>query len=83
MGTALIGPQVFRALLTLMLQAPRAIEPAIGLILISRHLERIIGLRCSADRHAAQKGGAECAECDLVHRRSPHPLVRVRVRLRS
>ena len=33
--------QVFRELLTFMLQAPRTIEPAIDLILISRHLERI------------------------------------------
>jgi phosphate transport system protein len=33
--------QVFRALLTFMLQAPRTIEPAIDLILVSRHLERI------------------------------------------
>ena len=33
--------QVFRELLTFMLQAPQTIEPAIDLILISRHLERI------------------------------------------
>lgn len=33
--------QVFRELLTHMLQAPATIEPAIDLILISRHLERI------------------------------------------
>ena len=33
--------QVFRELLTYMLQAPATIEPALDLILISRHLERI------------------------------------------
>ena len=33
--------QVFRELLTFMLQAPRTIEPAIDQILVSRHLERI------------------------------------------
>ena len=33
--------QVFRELLTFMLQAPSTIEPALDLILISRHLERI------------------------------------------
>ena len=33
--------QVFRALLAHMLQAPQTIEPAIDLILVSRHLERI------------------------------------------
>jgi len=33
--------QVFRELLTSMLQAPQTIEPAIDLILVSRHLERI------------------------------------------
>ena len=33
--------QVFRELLTYMLQDPRTIEPALDLILISRHLERI------------------------------------------
>jgi phosphate transport system protein len=33
--------QVFRELLTYMLQAPVTIEPALDLILISRHLERI------------------------------------------
>ena len=33
--------QIFRELLTYMLQAPETIEPAIDLILISRHLERI------------------------------------------
>jgi len=33
--------QVFRELLTYMLQAPLTIEPALDLILISRHLERI------------------------------------------
>ena len=33
--------QVFRELLTYMLQAPSTIEPALDLILISRHLERI------------------------------------------
>jgi len=33
--------QVFRELLTFMLQDPRTIEPSLELILISRHLERI------------------------------------------
>ena len=33
--------QVFRELLTYMLQAPATIEPALDLILVSRHLERI------------------------------------------
>jgi phosphate transport system protein len=33
--------QVFRDLLTYMLQAPATVEPALDLILISRHLERI------------------------------------------
>ncbi len=33
--------QLFRELLTFMLQAPTTIEPALELILISRHLERI------------------------------------------
>ena len=33
--------QVFRELLTFMLQAPQTIEPAIDLLLVSRHLERI------------------------------------------
>ena len=33
--------QVFRELLTCMLQSPRTIEPALDLILVSRHLERI------------------------------------------
>jgi phosphate transport system protein len=33
--------QVFRELLTYMLQAPSTIEPALDLILVSRHLERI------------------------------------------
>jgi phosphate transport system protein len=33
--------QIFRELLTYMLQAPGTIEPALDLILISRHLERI------------------------------------------
>jgi phosphate transport system protein len=33
--------QVFRELLTYMLQAPTTIEPSLDLILISRHLERI------------------------------------------
>jgi phosphate transport system protein len=33
--------QIFRELLTCMLQAPETIEPALDLILISRHLERI------------------------------------------
>ncbi|TPW07238.1 MAG: transcriptional repressor for high-affinity phosphate uptake [Acidimicrobiaceae bacterium] len=33
--------QIFRELLTHMLQDPATIEPALDLILISRHLERI------------------------------------------
>jgi phosphate transport system protein len=33
--------QVFRELLTCMLQAPHTIEPSLDLILVSRHLERI------------------------------------------
>jgi phosphate transport system protein len=33
--------QVFRELLTYMLQDPSTIEPALDLILVSRHLERI------------------------------------------
>ena len=33
--------QVFRELLTFMLQDPTTIEPALDLILVSRHLERI------------------------------------------
>lgn len=33
--------QVFRELLTFMLQSPSTIEPALDLILVSRHLERI------------------------------------------
>jgi phosphate transport system protein len=33
--------QIFRELLTYMLQSPDTIEPALDLILISRHLERI------------------------------------------
>src|SRR4051812_6565077 len=33
--------QVFRELLTYMLQDPSTVEPALDLILISRHLERI------------------------------------------
>jgi len=33
--------QIFRELLTYMLQDPETIEPALDLILISRHLERI------------------------------------------
>jgi phosphate transport system protein len=33
--------QVFRELLTYMLQDPRSIEPALDLVLVSRHLERI------------------------------------------
>ena len=33
--------QIFRELLTYMLQDPNTIEPALDLILISRHLERI------------------------------------------
>jgi phosphate transport system protein len=33
--------QVFRELLTFMLEDPRTVEPALDLVLISRHLERI------------------------------------------
>ena len=33
--------QVFRELLTFMLQDPSTIEPSLDLILVSRHLERI------------------------------------------
>ena len=33
--------QVFRELLTFMLQDPTTIEPSLDLILVSRHLERI------------------------------------------
>jgi phosphate transport system protein len=33
--------QIFRELLTYMLQDPRTVEPALDLILVSRHLERI------------------------------------------
>ena len=33
--------QVFRELLTYMLQDPATVEPALDLILVSRHLERI------------------------------------------
>lgn len=33
--------QIFRELLTFMLQAPATVEPALDLILVSRHLERI------------------------------------------
>jgi phosphate transport system protein len=33
--------QVFRELLTYMLQDPRTIEPALDLVLVSRHLERV------------------------------------------
>ena len=33
--------QVFRELLTYMLQDPRTVEPALDLVLVSRHLERI------------------------------------------
>ena len=33
--------QIFRELLTYMLQDPTTIEPALDLILVSRHLERI------------------------------------------
>ena len=33
--------QIFRELLTYMLQDPATIEPALDLILISRHLERV------------------------------------------
>jgi len=37
----LLKSQVFRELLTYMLQDPRTIEPALELLLVSRHLERI------------------------------------------
>jgi phosphate transport system protein len=40
-GLDALKTQVFRELLTCMLEAPRTIEPALDLILISRHLERI------------------------------------------
>jgi phosphate transport system protein len=40
-GLDALKTQVFRELLTYMLQAPQTIEPALDLILISRHLERI------------------------------------------
>jgi phosphate transport system protein len=40
-GLDALKTQVFRELLTCMLQAPHTIEPALDLILISRHLERI------------------------------------------
>jgi phosphate transport system protein len=33
--------QVFRELLSYMLQDPRTVEPALDLVLVSRHLERI------------------------------------------
>ncbi len=36
-----LNDQVFRELLTYMLQDPRSIERAVGLILVGRHLERI------------------------------------------
>ena len=36
-----LKPQIFRELLTYMLQDPATIEPALDLVLISRHLERI------------------------------------------
>jgi len=40
-GLDLLKTQVFRELLTFMLQDPGTIEPALDLILVSRHLERI------------------------------------------
>ncbi len=40
-GLDALKTQVFRELLTYMLQDPHTIEPALDLILISRHLERI------------------------------------------
>ena len=40
-GLDALKTQVFRELLTFMLQAPQKIEPALDLILVSRHLERI------------------------------------------
>ena len=40
-GLDALKTQVFRELLTFMLQAPQTIEPALDLILVSRHLERI------------------------------------------
>jgi phosphate transport system protein len=40
-GLDALKTQVFRELLTYMLQNPRTIEPSLDLILISRHLERI------------------------------------------
>jgi phosphate transport system protein len=40
-GLDALKTQVFRELLTYMLQAPHTIEPSLDLILISRHLERI------------------------------------------
>lgn len=40
-GLDALKTQVFRELLTFMLQDPSTIEPALDLILISRHLERI------------------------------------------
>jgi phosphate transport system protein len=40
-GLDALKTQIFRELLTYMLQEPNTIEPALDLILISRHLERI------------------------------------------
>jgi phosphate transport system protein len=40
-GLDALKTQVFRDLLTCMLQDPRTIEPSLDLILVSRHLERI------------------------------------------
>ena len=40
-GLDALKTQVFRELLTYMLEAPHTIEPSLDLILISRHLERI------------------------------------------
>ena len=40
-GLDALKTQIFRELLTYMLQDPRTIEPALDLILVSRHLERI------------------------------------------
>ena len=40
-GSTRLKTQIFRELLTYMLQDPATIEPALDLILVSRHLERI------------------------------------------
>jgi phosphate transport system protein len=44
--------QVFRDLLTYMLKDPATVEPALDLILISRHLERIVGWANAAAKTA-------------------------------